>query len=167
MQTGVQVLTGFLLTLPFQARFAELDAYQRTLYLVLVVLAVVTTGVLITPVSLHRGLFQKGLKRPLVAASDELARVALVLLALVVTGTTMLAFDVVVSRTAGIVLGAVVATMLLLAWIVLPVRIAAARAAREPGDADAPGRSSTASEEQMRGSATSDQARPARKNGAP
>lgn len=28
MQTGVQVLTGFLLTLPFQARFTDLDSYQ-------------------------------------------------------------------------------------------------------------------------------------------
>lgn len=127
MQTGVQVLTGFLLTLPFQARFAELDTYQRTLYLVLVVLAVVTTGVLITPVSLHRGLLRKGLKRPLVAASDELARVALV----------------------------------------LPVRIGAARAAREACDADAPGTSGTPSAEEARGSAPSGQVGPARKNGAP
>src|SRR5690606_31603274 len=36
MQTGVQILTGFLLILPFQSRFADLDDYQRTVYLTLV-----------------------------------------------------------------------------------------------------------------------------------
>ena len=32
-QTGVQLLTGFLLTLPFQARFTQLDDTMRTAYL--------------------------------------------------------------------------------------------------------------------------------------
>lgn len=120
MQTGVQLLTGFLLTLPFQARFADLDAYQRVLYLVLVALAVLTTGILIAPVSIHRALFRRGYKRPLVLVSDRLARLALVLLALVVTGTAMLAFDVVVSRAAGIAIGVVAAVALLGLWLVVP-----------------------------------------------
>src|SRR3712207_4786869 len=58
-QTGVQILTGFLLTLPFQERFEDLDGYQRTLYLVLVLLAILTTGLITAPVSLHRILFGK------------------------------------------------------------------------------------------------------------
>lgn len=33
-QTGVQILAGFLLTLPFQQRFAGLDSVQTTAYLV-------------------------------------------------------------------------------------------------------------------------------------
>ena len=32
-QTGVQILTGFLLTLPFTNRFADLDDVQRLAYL--------------------------------------------------------------------------------------------------------------------------------------
>ena len=32
-QTGVQLLTGFLLTLPFQSRFAELDRVEQNIYL--------------------------------------------------------------------------------------------------------------------------------------
>ena len=35
-QTGVQLLTGFLLTLPFQQRFTQLDGVMRTVYLVTV-----------------------------------------------------------------------------------------------------------------------------------
>ncbi|HET6268718.1 MAG TPA: DUF6328 family protein, partial [Arthrobacter sp.] len=33
LQTGVQLVAGFLLTLPFQARFETLDDYQTGLYL--------------------------------------------------------------------------------------------------------------------------------------
>lgn len=38
-QTGTQILSGFLLTLVFQPRFASLDALQRGLYVALVILA--------------------------------------------------------------------------------------------------------------------------------
>ena len=47
MQTGVQLLAGFLLTLPFQQKFADLDEFQRDFYLVLVVLAGVTTALVL------------------------------------------------------------------------------------------------------------------------
>jgi len=38
-QTGTQILTGFLLTIPFQQRFVELDDSQRIIYLILVAFA--------------------------------------------------------------------------------------------------------------------------------
>ncbi|MBK5250221.1 MAG: sodium:proton antiporter, partial [Actinomycetales bacterium] len=42
-QTGTQILTGFLLTLPFQQRFTDLRPDQVRVYLVLVALAVLAT----------------------------------------------------------------------------------------------------------------------------
>ena len=36
VQTGVQLLTGFLLTLPFQQRFDVLDTTMRVVYLITV-----------------------------------------------------------------------------------------------------------------------------------
>lgn len=138
-QTGVQILTGFLLTVPFQQRFTELDAYQRNLYLELVVLAVVTTGLILAPVSLHRILFRKRLKRQLVTAADRMARVGLATLALVLAGTSMLVFDVVVGRTEGLVAGSVVLVALVALWVLLPLRLvqvaeaSAARAAPHEG----------------------------------
>lgn len=123
MQTGVQVLTGFLLTLPFQARFAELDTYQVDVYLVLVMLSVVATGLLIAPVSVHRALFGRGLKHSLVTTANRVAITALGLVALLVTGTAMLAFDVVVSRTAGLVVGGVVLVVLTVLWLLVPWRL--------------------------------------------
>ena len=123
-QTGVQILTGFLLTVPFQQRFGDLDAYQRGLYLVLVVLSVGATGFIVAPVSLHRILFRRGLKRELVDSADTLAQTGLAMLALVLAGATMLLFDVVVDRAAGYVAGGVVLAGLALVWVAVPLRLA-------------------------------------------
>ena len=84
MQMGVQILTGFLLTLPFQQRFADLDTFQTGVYLTLVALAVLSTGLFVTPVSLHRALFRKHRKTALVTMSDRIARVGVLVLAFVV-----------------------------------------------------------------------------------
>ncbi|MEV0950239.1 DUF6328 family protein [Promicromonospora sp. NPDC050249] len=120
MQTGVQILTGFLLTLPFQPTFAELDDYQRTVYLALVVTSVIATALIVAPVSVHRSLFRQQMKRHIVTLADRLTRVALAVLALVMTGASLLVFDVVVGRTEGIVVGASVLVVLAIVWVVLP-----------------------------------------------
>lgn len=122
-QTGVQILTGFLLTLAFQARFTDLDDYQQALYLVLVVLAVVTTGLIVAPVSLHRIMFRKHLKRELVDAADRLARAGLAFLALTIAGAAMLVFDVVLDRTAGRVVGGAAIAVLAVLWVAVPLRL--------------------------------------------
>jgi hypothetical protein len=123
-QTGVQILTGFLLTMPFQQRFTDLDDYQHTLFLVLVLLAVLTTGLIVAPVSLHRIMFGKHLKGELVVSADRLARAGLVTLALTIAGASMLVFDVVAGRTAGWVVGAAVLVLLAVCWLVYPLRVA-------------------------------------------
>jgi len=120
MQTGVQILTGFLLILPFQSRFADLDDYQRTAYLALVLVCIAATGLLVAPVALHRALFRKHLKRSVVTGGDRMARAGLVLLAIALAGTALLVFDVVVGRVAGIVVGAAAAVVLLGLWAVVP-----------------------------------------------
>ncbi len=120
-QTGAQILTGFLLTVPFQQRFGDLDDYQRDLYLILVVLAVVATGLIVAPASLHRVMFRKRLKRQLVEAGDVLARLGLVALALTMAGSAMLVFDVVAGRAAGRIVGAAALVVLGGCWWLLPV----------------------------------------------
>jgi len=130
-QTGVQILTGFLLTVPFQQRFLDLDDYQKAVYLVLVVLAVTATAFIVAPVSLHRILFRRHLKRELVESADRMAQTGLAALALVLAGASLLLFDVVVGRSAGWVAGAVVLVGLAVVWLVLPLRLSH-RAPREP-----------------------------------
>jgi len=123
-QTGTQILTGFLLTIPFQQRFEDLDAYQKDVYLVLVVLAVLATALFVAPVSLHRVLFRKRLKPELVTAGSRFARAGLVVLALVMAGSAMLIFDVVLSRQAGWVVGGSSIVLLAASWWLVPTLLA-------------------------------------------
>lgn len=122
-QTGTQILTAFLLTLPFQPRFAELTAQQELLYLMLVVGSVLTTALMVAPVSLHRFLFQRGRKAELVRMSNRLTLIALAALALVITGTVAFVFDIVVGGQAAWIAPAAAALVLVTLWIALPWRL--------------------------------------------
>jgi len=119
-QTGVQLLTAFLLSLPLQQRFAALKTYQHGLYLLAVVLSVTATGFLVAPVAVHRGLFRRHQKDRLVAVADRLARVGLVLLALSVTVVVTFTFDVVANDVAATVAGVSTLTVLAILWWLIP-----------------------------------------------
>ncbi|HEV7950706.1 MAG TPA: DUF6328 family protein [Glaciihabitans sp.] len=119
-QTGTQILTGFLLTLAFQPRFSDLDQYQVDVYLTLVVLSVLSTALGLAPVSLHRALFRKKAKRQIVALANVLMRVTLIGVALLISGTALLIFDVVLDRTAGIIAGSTALIITAVLWLVLP-----------------------------------------------
>jgi hypothetical protein len=98
-QTGVQILTGFLLTLPFTNRFPDLDALQRNVYLAILSGSVVATGLIIGPVAFHRVLFRQGERHWIVTAADRSARAGLVALAATTSGVVWLVFDLVTNRT--------------------------------------------------------------------
>ena len=123
-QTGVQLLAGFLATLPFQSRFEQLDAFQRAWYVGLLALAFGTVGVTLAPVAIHRHVFQSDAKPELVQAGHRLTSVALVMIAVLLGGIFFLVVDVVYDRmaaAAGAVGSVVVLAGLLL---VLPKRVA-------------------------------------------
>ena len=124
-QTGVQLLAGFLVTLPFQSRFAELDDFQRGWYLGLLFLAVLTVGVLLTPVALHRRLFHGHAKPELVKAGHQITRVALALIPVLLTGIVFLVVDVVVDRTLAAWSAAASGAVMVGLLVVLPHRSAA------------------------------------------
>lgn len=116
MQTGVQLLAGFLLTLPFQGAFADLDDVQVGTYLALVCLAAVTTLCVVTPVSVHRRLSGEHAKERVVAAGQKALTLALGGVALLVVGIVTFIFDVVVDRVVALAVGG---TTLLLAVVLL------------------------------------------------
>ena len=123
MQTGAQLTAGFLLTLPFTTKFAGLDDFQVGLYLVLVLLAAVTTAVVITPVAVHRRISGRHVKERLVVTAHRLVAAGLVSLALLVTGIVLLIFDVVLDRTFAVVAGAGIGTVLAVLLLLLPFRL--------------------------------------------
>ena len=123
MQTGAQLTAGFLLTLPFTTKFPSLDDFQQTLFLVLVVVAALTTAVVITPVAVHRRISGEHVKERLVKTAHRLVGVGLTLLAVLVTGIVVLIFDVVVDRTTALVIGAVIAAILACLLVALPHKL--------------------------------------------
>lgn len=129
-QTGVQILSGFLLTLPFQARFTHLDHTQDVLYLVAIVLGTVATGLLVAPVSAHRLMFRHHEKDVLVDAGDGLAKAGLVALSLTITTVLALIFSFVVGAVAAVL--AAVGSLLFfsLAWLALPLLLQRRRLTR-------------------------------------
>jgi hypothetical protein len=132
LQTGVQLLAGFLLTLPFQARFATLDGYQTSLYLANVVLAALTMATILLPVSVHRRLFRQGLKATLVASADSIMKVSLAGVGLLSVGTTSLIFDVTLNRAAGVIAGLGLLAVLVLLLVFVPSALRRKGQAGEP-----------------------------------
>ncbi len=138
IQTGVQILFAFLLTLAFTQRFDELDAVQRGAYVTTLLLAVVASVLFTAPAALHRALFRRGVKRLLVEVSSRLAAAGLVVLSLTLTGAVLLVADVVLGRAAGITVGACVLAFCAVMWALLPLGIRRFRtggrtAGRPPG----------------------------------
>lgn len=119
-QTGVQLLAGFLATLPFQDRFSELDGFQRGWYVGLLCLAFATVAVMLAPVAIHRHAFQENSKPEVVQAGHRLTTAALAMIGMLLGGILFLVVDMVYDRTAA-AWGAVASVLVLaLLLVVLP-----------------------------------------------
>ncbi|HLS43942.1 MAG TPA: DUF6328 family protein [Ornithinicoccus sp.] len=107
-QMGTQIMTGFLLAAAFQDRMSDLTGFQRTVYLALVGLGVTTTALGLAPVSLHRTLFRRRMKRETVMLGHRILRVVLIGVILMLAGTAVLIFDMTLARVPALIAGAVV-----------------------------------------------------------
>lgn len=117
-QTGTQILSGFMLTLAFQPRFATLDAVQRGVYVSLIILAACTIVLGLAPVNLHRALFRNQLKPSVVSFGHIALRVQLVGVSLIVVGTVLLVIDVALGRTAGLIAAAAVLALIVVLAVI-------------------------------------------------
>ena len=123
LQTGTQILTGFLLALAFQPTFADLDDGQRAFYLALVVLAALSSIIALAPVAQHRVLFRQGVK-PAVVGFGHLALItALLTVSLLVVGVVAFVFDVVIGGSSSWWIVAALAAVIVALWLVVPAVI--------------------------------------------
>ncbi|SMQ59423.1 DUF6328 family protein [Agreia sp. VKM Ac-1783] len=151
IQTGTQILTGFLLAAVFQSRFTDLDDYQKVVYASLVVVTILTTVMGLAPVSLHRILFRQHAKATIVGATDRFLQLTMTGVAVTLAGTAMLIFDFVFGRAGGIVAGVGVLLLVTLLWVVVPrrlrSRVSAAASASAGAAPDRPGAQLEASDD--------------------
>jgi hypothetical protein len=122
-QTGLQLLSGFLLTLPFTQIFPSLDEGQKGIYLALVVIAGIAVGVNMTPIMLHRRVFRQRRKDRVVTVGHAMIQVVMAAVALLIVGMTVLIFSVVADWTAGLVAGAGLAIVLGVLLGLVPYRL--------------------------------------------
>ncbi len=119
-QTGVQILFGFLLTVPFSNRFATVTGLQKVVYTLTVLACAVAVAMLIAPVSLHRRVFRQGRKEEVVRWADNLARAGLFFLLLAVIGVVFLLLDVLEGAVLAGPLTAAVGAVYGVLWYRLP-----------------------------------------------
>jgi hypothetical protein len=134
---GIQVLFGFLLSLPFTNRFQKLDVTQRDLYLAAVLLAVASIVLLTAPVAYHRVLFRHHRKEWLVRAGSRTAIAGLACVAAAVSSSVALITSFVAPGPLAIAAAVVVPAAFVSLWFVLPI---ASRPSSERANGDfAPG----------------------------
>ncbi|HEX3564050.1 MAG TPA: DUF6328 family protein [Acidimicrobiales bacterium] len=118
---GVQVLFGFLLSLPFTNRFSHLDHAQRVLYQASLLLAATATALLTGPVAYHRIVFRRHEKRRLLAVSNALALCGLTAVALAISAAVWLVVSTIDSGAVVPVMAAVMPVVFIGLWFVLPL----------------------------------------------
>ena len=118
---GVQVLFGFLLSLPFTSQFKQLDGADRNLYLACLILAAVATALLLGPVAYHRLVFRQGEKERLVRAANVMAILGLITVGLAVSMSLLLVASFVAGYSTGTLIAVLVLVMIALLWFALPL----------------------------------------------
>ncbi|HWF73775.1 MAG TPA: DUF6328 family protein [Solirubrobacteraceae bacterium] len=119
--TGIQVLLAFLLVAPFDNRFAKLTAFERYDYFVTLVCIAVAAMLLIAPSIHHRILFRHRQKAYLLRVGNQAMIVAMVFLAVGLTGILVLISDLMFGGTAAAVAGVLAGLALGAVWFALPL----------------------------------------------
>ena len=118
--TGIQVMFAFLLVVPFQSGWHQVDSFERTVYFVTLLLVATAAFLLMAPPIHHRLLFRHGEKRFLVQTANYFAIGGMVMLAFGFVGILVLLSDVVVGGAAPTIVGVLAATFLAGLWFAVP-----------------------------------------------
>jgi hypothetical protein len=119
--TGIQVLFGFLLIVPFNTGFRHISSFEKTVYFVTLCCVATASVGLMAPSIQHRILFRRREKAYLVDTANRLAIISMMFLGLGLTGILVLLSDFVLGGVAPIIVGAVAAMGIGTLWFALPI----------------------------------------------
>ena len=119
---GVQVLFAFLLAVPFQQGFEEVNNFQRDVYFATLICTAISAVLLMAPTAYHRLTFRYQQKRRLVFYSNRFAISGLIFLALAMLGAITLVTDYLFSAAATLVVAGFAAAAFAVFWFGLPLR---------------------------------------------
>lgn len=118
---GVQVLFGFLLSLPFTKRFVMLGPVQRDIFVADLLLCILATAMLLAPVAYHRVVFRRGLKESVVKNTSAMALAGLICVGLALTAAVVLVVSFVLSGASAVIIGILVICLFAMLWFVFPL----------------------------------------------
>jgi hypothetical protein len=126
---GVQVLFGFMLSLPFTTKFVKLGAAQRDLYVASLLLAAISTALLMAPVAYHRLVFRQHQKERLVKDANVMALGGLAAVGLAISAAVLLVVSYVDTGPSAVIITVFVVCLFAGLWFALPL---ARRRSRSP-----------------------------------
>ena len=118
---GVQILFGFLLTVPFAQGFTKVTDFQRDVYFVTVLLAALTTACLIAPSAAHRLLFHQGERPWLIEHANRMLIAGLLFLGLALVGAILLVTDYLFGGAIVVIAPAGLAAVIAFLWFARPL----------------------------------------------
>lgn len=129
MLPGAQVLFGFLLTVPFNGRFAEVDGTGRVLYCLALLGVAGATVMFLTPAAFHRRIPTEQ-RHTHVRLGGRLTMVGLAFLAAAMATGLGFVIRFIDRDLTGMLAGAVIGGAAVLLWFVLPPLVARRRLSR-------------------------------------
>jgi hypothetical protein len=141
-RTGIQVMFGFLLIVPFNTGWRHVSSFGRADYFVTLLCVASAAVLLLAPSIHHRLLFRQGEKRYIVATANRFAIIAMGFLAVGFTGILILIANVVAGGVGPVVIGLVAAVAIAVLWFGVPLAhlVADKRNASAIHDTDGRGR---------------------------
>jgi Family of unknown function (DUF6328) len=121
VQTGVQILFGFLLTVAFQPKFEKLSSFQRADYFGTLVAAATTLIMLTAPTSWHRILFRQGDKEHLVEIANRFTVIGLAAMGFTMVGVVILLSDIAFAPAVTLLITAAAVTACSILWYLMPL----------------------------------------------
>lgn len=117
---GVQVLFAFLLTVPFQQRFADVSSFQKNVYFVALLFSATASLLFIAPTAYHRITFRRRDKLRMVRTANRQTIAGLLALAVAMSAVLLLVTDFIFSRTIALIVAGGAALAFGGLWYALP-----------------------------------------------
>jgi uncharacterized protein DUF6328 len=118
---GVQVLFGFLLTIPFTTTFSRLDRAQEALYTADLLLAAMAAALLTAPVAQHRLRFRHHQKAQVLRFANAAAIAGLVAVAFAISGSVLLVVSLLWDGLLVWIVSFATALAICVLWFALPL----------------------------------------------
>jgi hypothetical protein len=118
---GVQVLFAFLLTVPFSQGLTRMTAFEKDLYVVVLLSTALATFLLIAPTAYHRFLFRQGRKAEIVAFANRAILIGLGFLAFAMVGAILLVTHLLFGAAAAVPITVVFGVIIGGLWYAFPL----------------------------------------------